>query len=167
MLLIITTSSQLIVMKASSTNAMFVASNNIYACLLPCHNQSYHPNVFGKVFHLSQRLQRIHILIFNHGTSMNKKVQDHNKLNIFMFLFNGAIIQKLVKDRRLVMNSICLLSLCMHWILIIIVRTCFNFKHWDFAFSMLNMFQQSIQLWNDECFSHSHMGANLALNLMH
>ncbi len=94
-------------------------------------------------------------------------VRHHNKLSIFMFFFNGAIIQKLVKDRRLVMNNVCLLSFWMHWILIIIARKCFNFRHWNFAFSMLNMFQQSIQLWNDECFSHSHMGANLTLNLMH
>ncbi len=61
---------------------------------------------FGKVLHLQQLHQMLNVFVINHGMFISKKVEDHNKLNIFTFMFNGDISQKLVEDKMLVMSIV-------------------------------------------------------------
>ncbi len=85
------------------------------------------------------------------------------QMHIFAYMFTWHINQKLVEDRRLIMSNVCLFIFGMHWILIVVIRTCFNSKHRDLAFSMANMFTKTIQLWSHELFFLPH-GCNSYIN---
>jgi hypothetical protein len=123
--------------------------------------------LFGKVIHLQQLHQRLHVFVINHRMFISKKVEDHIKLNIFTFTFIGYISQKLVEDKRLVMSSVCL------FIFLHALTPCCNIKnlHQFQAFRTCIFGGQNVQAkcltLESRAFSPFHMGANLTPNLMH
>ncbi len=123
--------------------------------------------LFGKVIHLQQLHQRFHVFVIKHGMFISKKVEDDIKLNIFTFMFIGIISQKLVKDKRLVMSSVC------SFIFLHALTPCCNIKNLlEFqAFRTCIFYGQNVQAncltLESRAFSPFHMGANLTPNLMH
>lgn len=134
--------------------------------LFPCINWSYHIIFFEKFSMFNNCNQVFMFLYLIMGHPWVKKWKGTTSAHFCIYVYK-AHQQKFVEDIRLIMNNVCLFIFDMHWILDVLIKTCFNSRLWSVAFSIANMFTKIIQLWSHELLFSFHIGAILTLITMH